>query len=134
MESAKRRVYGFLYDIIALIQSAKRQCVTEEQQSFLPDIQKILEAANGTVEIFEGVVEDSLDLDNLSEETQAELAEKTGEARLTGKILVVDDDAFNREILTRHLERQGPAVPKLSTGCGRWRPSNGNPTTWSSWT
>ncbi len=115
-ESVKGRVYGLLYDIIALLQTAKRQCGSEDRKVFLPDIQKIVEAANGTVEIFENVVAGSFSLDDLSDETRAELDDDAGTAHLTGKVLVVDDDAFNREIMTRHLERQGHAVSQAADG------------------
>jgi len=115
-ESVKRRIYGLLYDIIALVQTAKRQCASEDHQVFLPDLQKILEAANGTAEIFEGVINNSLDLECLSEGARSGLAETAAPARLTGSILVVDDDAFNREILMRHLERQGHTVSQAADG------------------
>ena len=115
-ESIKRRIYGLLYDIIALVQTAKRQCASAEHKVFLPDLQKILEAANGTAEIFEGVINNSLDIDHLSEGARSGLAENASPARLAGKILVVDDDAFNREIMTRHLERQGHIVSQASDG------------------
>ena len=115
-ESLKRRIYGLLYDAIAQIQAAKRACQSADLSVYLPDLQKILEAANGTAELFEGALAHSFDTEGLSEETLADIEESAGLSRLTGSILVVDDDGFNREILTRHLERQGHTVYQASDG------------------
>lgn len=115
-EVVRRRIYGFLYDAIAQIQAAKRVCQTEDFSGYLPDLQKILEASNRTAELFEGAVSRTFNPDDLSEETLAGMEEAAGPSRLTGSILVVDDDAFNREILTRHLERQGHTVYQASDG------------------
>lgn len=115
-EPLKRRIYGLLYDAITQIQAAKRSCQSEDCAPYLPDLQKILEAANGTAELFEGALAHAFDSEGLSDKTLAGMEESAGLSRLTGSILVVDDDAFNREILTRHLERQGHAVFQVSDG------------------
>jgi CheY-like chemotaxis protein len=37
-------------------------------------------------------------------------------AKRSGRILVVDDDQFSRELLARHLERQGHTVCQANSG------------------
>lgn len=115
-ESLERRIYGLLYDAIAQIQAAKRACQSEDHSLYLPDLRKILEAANGTAELFESALALDFDEETLSEDVLADLEESAGPSRLAGSILVVDDDAFNREILTRHLERQGHVVCQAPDG------------------
>lgn len=115
-EPLKRRIYGLLYDAIAQIQAAKRACQSEDLSLYIPDLQKILEASNRTAELFESALAHAFDAEELSEQTLVEIEESAGPSRLAGSILVVDDDAFNREILTRHLERQGHAVHQASDG------------------
>ncbi len=115
-EVLKRRIYGFLYDTITQIQAAKRACQSEDHSLYLPDLRKILEAANGTAELFESALSLDFDEESLSEDALAGIEESAGPSRLAGSILVVDDDAFNREILTRHLERQGHVVYQVPDG------------------
>ena len=136
----ERQIYGLLYDIIAYVQTAKRRLRRDLAQRFLPDTEKILESANAIVELFEsrlgasfsdeekaGVVTEAgggVPAD-LSPERRAgpkkDLASRLDAfdvppPRLTGRILVVDDDEFNRELLARHLERQGHVVEKAADG------------------
>lgn len=51
-----------------------------------------------------------------SQQAAARLLEKDIEAELTGTILAVDDNADNRELLTRYLERSGHRVVVASSG------------------
>lgn len=112
----ERGVYGILYDIIALVQTAKRRINAEAKTDFLPDTEKLLEAANSIIELFE------LNVDAFAPE--GEVAQ--GGSRLeravlspsphSGRILVVDDNLFNRELLSRHLARQGHIVCQAAGG------------------
>lgn len=115
-ETAKRKTYGLLYDIITLVQTAKRSCSSEDRKAFLPDLQKILEAANATSELFEEAFTQYLEPGNSSATPLPDMDEASKPSRDTGSVLVVDDDAFNREILTRHLERQGHRVAQAPDG------------------
>lgn len=115
-EALKRQIYGFLYDAIAQIQAAKRACQSEDYSRYLADLQKILEASNRTAELFESALSRALDAEDRSEKTSSGIEEAEDPSRLAGSILVVDDDAFNRELLTRHLERQGHRVRQASDG------------------
>ena len=116
MEARTRGIHGLLYDAISQIQTARRTCQSENNESFLPDLQKILEAANATAELFEGALADTLDPDDLADQAAAKAEDSMESSRLPGSILVVDDDTFNREILTRHLERQGHTVHQAADG------------------
>ncbi len=115
----ERAIYGALYDIIALIQGAKRRGDAEWTSRFLPDTEKILEAANGIVEIFEERLEAHRDF--VEEYEPEALPVGLGDVELppapkAGRILVVDDNLFNRELLGRHLERQGHVVCQAADG------------------
>lgn len=113
----ERGVYGLLYDIIALIQTAKRRIGTEGEGAFLPDTEKLLEAANAIVELFENRLE-SPEGETRIPDAQLPSFERMDlpPAPQSGRILVVDDNPFNRELLSRHLERQGHVVCQAPGG------------------
>lgn len=111
-----RQSYGLLYDIIALIQTAKRR--SDGDPRYLADTDKILGAANRVVELFE-----DRPLPGPEKEEEEELPDPGLEAKASapprsGRILVVDDDQLNRDLLARHLERQGHVVCTASDGAG----------------
>lgn len=112
-QGLEREAYGILYDIIARIQTIKRLVTRDDR--FLADTEKILDAANAIV----GLLEDGLKTEPAQEPTRPRpsLDEVTlPPATRTGRILIVDDDFFNRELLSRHLERQGHVVCVASDG------------------
>jgi sigma-B regulation protein RsbU (phosphoserine phosphatase) len=93
----ERNIYGLLYDII----------------------EKILEAANSIVELFETRLSSRVaEADATGPRAYSERLESAElpPAARSGRILVVDDNQFNRELLVRHLERQGHAVSQVSDG------------------
>lgn len=115
-----RQVYGHLYDIIGQVQTAKRRLAGDTDGRFLPDTEKILEAANGVFGIFEASLgrdpeEEAGGVDGPELGSRLENA-SFPRARQTGRILVVDDNEFNRELLARHLERQGHLVCQAADG------------------
>jgi sigma-B regulation protein RsbU (phosphoserine phosphatase) len=108
-------VYGILYDIIALIHTARRKIGAELKEAFLPDTENLLEAANAIVELFEDNRGSREDRGPLGPKPRLEKA-VLRPAPLSGRILVVDDELVNREILSRHLERQGHLVCQAQGG------------------
>jgi sigma-B regulation protein RsbU (phosphoserine phosphatase) len=108
-------VYGILYDIIALIHTARRKIGAEGKDAFLPDTESLLEAANAIVERFEE------ELGSRSGDSPAGQGPRFDGVALppapqSGRILVVDDELINRELLSRHLERQGHLVCQAPGG------------------
>ena len=51
---------------------------------------------------------------------------------MTGRILVVDNDAEMLSLLRRHLESDGHTVSTAASGRVRWPPSSATRSTWSS--
>ncbi|OHD22433.1 MAG: hypothetical protein A2Y38_03620 [Spirochaetes bacterium GWB1_59_5] len=111
-EALRRQVYERIYDLISLVQTARR--VAPKGERALKDIRKVHEAANALADLFEGTV--SVAVSHTSEVSMSRATSRTDKPRISGRILVVDDDAFNREILSRHLERQGHVVCQASNG------------------
>ncbi len=111
-EALRRQVYERIYDLISLVQTARR--VAPKGERALKDIRKVHEAANALADLFEGTV--SSEAPQASEVTMSRATSRTDKPRISGRILIVDDDAFNREILSRHLERQGHVVCQASNG------------------
>jgi len=111
-EALRRQVYDRIYDLISLVQAARR--AVPDGDGALGDIRKVHEAANALAGLFEAAIPAVAPLvDN------APLGRAIGRSdrpRVSGRILVVDDDAFNREILSRHLERQGHVVCQAPNG------------------
>jgi sigma-B regulation protein RsbU (phosphoserine phosphatase) len=119
----ERGIYGLLYDIIGLVQKAKRDIDTHSASAgrFLEDTARILEAANGIVELFESKLYTGADEAPAQDEAGSELPASLASvdfdlAPRCGRILIVDDNQFNRELLARHLERQGHVVCQASDG------------------
>lgn len=111
-EALRRQVYDRIYDLVSLVQAARR--TVPEGDGSLGDIRKVHEAANALAGLFEAAIPAVAPFaDN------APLGRAMGRSdrpRVSGRILVVDDDAFNREILSRHLERQGHVVCQAPNG------------------
>jgi len=123
LEALDRDIYAILYQLIGLIQEAKRRAEDYDDHPLSRDIDKILEAANGLLELLEversgaAEVESGRTLPAHSEGREIELgAEDLPPAPRAGRILVVDDNLFNRELLARHLERQGHRVHAAPDG------------------
>jgi sigma-B regulation protein RsbU (phosphoserine phosphatase) len=111
-EALRTQVYDRIYDLVTLVKSV--QVMDVDDGGILDDLMKALEAANSLSKLFESVeliTEHSPDyLPSPRPGAQPE------RKRVSGRILVVDDDAFNREILSRHLERQGHVVCQAANG------------------
>jgi sigma-B regulation protein RsbU (phosphoserine phosphatase) len=119
-ERIDREIYGILYSLIALIQEVKVKAASGGESDLSLDADKLLDAGNAILELM-AADEGS----NAAEEIEASY---TGEPRpdfsvdefvpapRPGRILVVDDNLFNRELLSRHLERQGHDVRAAGDG------------------
>ncbi|MBU0926674.1 MAG: SpoIIE family protein phosphatase [Spirochaetes bacterium] len=115
-DALRRQVYDRIYDLISLVQAARR--VAPKGDRAVEDIHKVHEAANALADLFEGSV--SIAAPHAREadmgKASAHISGHPSKPRISGRILVVDDDAFNREILARHLERQGHVVCQAPNG------------------
>ena len=95
--------------------------------SLLPDLEKLLAAADGILERIDALVafsgDASIDRGQSSfadasrvvdalRETQPAVAHQT----IAGQILVVDDNASNRDLLARQLTRDGHAIETVASG------------------
>lgn len=111
-------IYAILFQLIALIQESKQRAQEYDDFSLSRDIDKMLEAANGVLELLEVERAGAAEPDALPRVAPAPSTEATedGPPSRTGRILVVDDNLFNRELLARHLERQGHVVCTAADG------------------
>ncbi|MBN2875838.1 MAG: response regulator, partial [Spirochaetales bacterium] len=108
----KRQVYDRIYDLVSLVQVARRDIPANHQA--LKDVHKVHEATNALADLFEEA--DSLD-DTMNEHPAlSRMLAPTEHQHLAGRMLVVDDEPFNREILARFLERQGHVVCQAANG------------------
>jgi sigma-B regulation protein RsbU (phosphoserine phosphatase) len=114
-------IYGLLYALIALAQDIKVKAGAGGLKELSTDTERLLEAGNAILELMASG--DSHGSDHDSEENgevampRADLAAAAVTiAPRTGRILVVDDNLFNRELLARHLERQGHEVRAAGDG------------------
>jgi sigma-B regulation protein RsbU (phosphoserine phosphatase) len=116
----KQRIYGLLYDIIAYVQTTKRNVLVYGEKTRLDDVELILKAANNIVEIFEDEpnVEEAAEKPAEVESSYAHYVEQDAGSRQVkqGRILLVDDDPTNRDLLSRHIERQGHVVCSADNG------------------
>jgi sigma-B regulation protein RsbU (phosphoserine phosphatase) len=113
LDELVREAYGLLYDIIAQIQAIKN--LLKDEKHFGSDTDIILDAANSLV----GLLEDWLDEEGGAGEENADAGREADDdagTRRVGTILIVDDSPFNRDLLARHLERQGHHVVKAGDG------------------
>ena len=121
----RRNLFGPLYILMGLSQRLKKQCEDEQADYLLDDVFKMSDSGRKILDL----VEQELKLKDLTPEAleaddeyhnaigrlaQAEPADL--EEQNLGRILVVDDNEMNRDILVRHLERQGHLVVASSTG------------------
>lgn len=120
----KKNLYGPLYIIIGLSQRIKKRWEKDQAQiTSLEDIQKILEACRKILELVEKEIQtsDAMEPPTVAPSNDVQ-GPHSGSAGMKGKddqggtLLVVDDNEMNRDILTRHLERQGHRVIAVENG------------------
>jgi sigma-B regulation protein RsbU (phosphoserine phosphatase) len=120
----KRNLFGPLYMIIGLAQRLKKLCEDKGSEYLLEDVLKVLDSARKILELIEQEMK-SWEAETSSGEDVAAIRFTIGnmsgnQASLKdqnlGRILVVDDNEMNRDILVRHLERQGHQVVAVENG------------------
>src|SRR5262249_36084302 len=97
--------------------------------SLLPDLQKLLEAADGMLDRIDGLVAFSGDTSFEQGQAEPSFAESerdldalrpshaaNAQRQIAGQLLVVDDTAANRVQLARQLSRDGHAVEVAASG------------------
>jgi sigma-B regulation protein RsbU (phosphoserine phosphatase) len=113
-------IYGILYALIALVQNVKGKASSSGRKELSAEAERLLEAANAILELM-AAAEDSPsgavdeELNPVVPRTDLASTELAAAPR-PGRILVVDDNLFNRELLSRHLERQGHSVRAAADG------------------
>ena len=118
----KKNLYGPLYIIIGLSQRIKKRWEKSENFSTLKDIQKVLEACRKILEMVEKEIQISESIEPPTVTAHSDHPGVPGGPALKprdeqgGSLLVVDDNEMNRDILTRHLERQGHRVMAVENG------------------
>jgi sigma-B regulation protein RsbU (phosphoserine phosphatase) len=110
-------IYGILYAIIALVQDVKVKAHAAGLNDLSTETDRLLDASNTILEII--AAEDEVPEAQaaiVSPPRQALESSQVPAASLPGRILVVDDNLFNREMLARNLERQGHIVRAAADG------------------
>jgi len=120
IELFSQGMIGPVYTIIGLATGMIQSCLDLNVDFFVPDLEKMVHAAQELLKLFQkdlgqGYTEKTFhvaqtDRNNPSSEPESE------EEEITGRILIVDDNDLNRDILSRHLERQGHHVEKAPGG------------------
>jgi phosphoserine phosphatase RsbU/P len=119
-EILDHQIYGILYALIGLVQDVKGKAAMSGRKDLSADSDKLLDAGNAILELMaagsdegtEGAGEETTIFIPRSDLSSAEVSA----APRPGRILVVDDNLFNRELLSRHLERQGHKVRAAGDG------------------
>ena len=122
--SFRRNLFGPLYIILGLGQRLKKQCEDEGADYLLDDVLKILDSGRKILNLVEQelkVVSNEAEegqqddyryaMGQISKSVPSDLKDQS-----LGRILVVDDNEMNRDILVRHLERQGHRVTWAENG------------------
>lgn len=101
IETLRDEAYGRVYELMNAIQAVKRlrlEAAVEE------DLRRVQDAVNSLVDLMRDREERGAFVPDAAPVSSSE---GPGKALRPGRILVVDDDAINRELLVRLLERQG---------------------------
>jgi Serine phosphatase RsbU, regulator of sigma subunit len=115
-ELLDNEIYSILYALIALIHDAKAKAAAGGDKSLGLEADKLLEAGNAIIELMAAEEGPSTGEDEESGPRSDLAAIELASAPRPGRILVVDDNLFNRELLSRHLERQGHEVRAAADG------------------
>jgi sigma-B regulation protein RsbU (phosphoserine phosphatase) len=119
----RRNLFGPLYILLGLSQRLKKLCEDEHADYLLDDVLKISDSGRKILELVDQELHETAaatpgsgDEYRFAMGRIAQAAPRTLSDRNLGRILVVDDNEMNRDILMRHLERQGHQVTASDTG------------------
>ncbi len=119
----KRNLFGPLYMIIGMAQRLKKLCQEQGTDYLLEDVLKVLDSARKILELIDQEIRTWETNPRFpAEDTSFMGGSAQGVTPLAlkdqnlGRILVVDDNEMNRDILIRHLERQGHQVLAVENG------------------
>jgi phosphoserine phosphatase RsbU/P len=115
-ERLDHEIYGILYALVALIQDAKGRASSGSDKSLGHVADKLLEAGNAILELMAAESGPFPEDEEATLPTSRLAVADLDSAPRPGRILVVDDNLFNRELLARHLERQGHEVRAAGDG------------------
>lgn len=101
VEALRDEAYGRIYDLMNAIQAVKRLRLEPGPEE---DLRRVQDAVNSLVDLMRDREERGAFVPDAA---SVALGDEAGKAVRPGRILVVDDDAINRELLVRLLERQG---------------------------
>jgi len=119
----RRNLFGPLYILLGLAQRLRQLCEAGGAEYLLADVVKIGESGRKVLELVDQELKDTPpgpasgdDEYRFAMGRIAHTAPRALRDRNLGRILVVDDNESNREILMRHLERQGHQVTPADSG------------------
>ena len=118
----RRNLFGPLYILLGLSQRLKKLCEEEQAEYLLDDVLKLSDSGRKILELVEQELREVPPVIPASDELRysmgriAQTAPRSLKDQNLGRILVVDDNEMNRDILMRHLERQGHQVVSSDTG------------------
>ena len=119
-QTLDHEIYGILYALVALVQNVKGKAASSGYRDLAAETEMLLEAGNSILELMAakedspaGAVDE--ELNPIVRRTDLAAVEFSAAPR-PGRILVVDDNLFNRELMSRHLERQGHEVRAAADG------------------
>ncbi len=119
----RRSLFGPLYILLGLSQRLKKLCEEEQADYLLDDVLKLSDSGRKILELVEQELREvspvapakddefRYSMGRISQAVPRSLKDQN-----LGRILVVDDNEMNRDILMRHLERQGHQVVSSDTG------------------
>jgi DNA-binding response OmpR family regulator len=118
MRKLQHEVRTPVSQIVGYSELLEDELVDRGQEDLTPDLQKIRDAAQRLLDLLDGKLRS--DEQNASESERAGAADSEaqgpGETSSQPRILVVDDDANDRELLARRLSKQGFDVSTASDG------------------
>jgi sigma-B regulation protein RsbU (phosphoserine phosphatase) len=116
----RRNLFGPLYILLGLSQRLRKLCEDEHADYLLDDVLKLTDSGRKILGLVEQELKD--EAPSASEEYRfamgraAQTAPRSLREQNLGRILVVDDNEVTRDILMRHLERQGHQVAVCESG------------------
>ena len=118
----RRNLFGPLYILLGLTQRLKKLCEEEQADYLLDDVLKLSDSGRKVLQLVEQELKEMpappTDEYRYSMGRIAQAVPSAQRDQSLGRILVVDDNEMNRDILIRHLERQGHRVTAAETGVG----------------